>query len=153
MASVSARRAADARRRARQPYRKLFDHIRQGCRQRTPKFSKRMVALLGYDCAAFRERIEDTFTAGMSWDLFLKGDIHIDHEIPLASYDPLDVDQVRMAWSLSNVRAAWPEDNLAKLKDDKRVIAVRRWISQYPLVQEPYQRPSTFYGRDTPKSV
>lgn len=122
MATIAVRRAADARRRKRQPYRKLFDHIRQGCRLKTPKFSDRMAGILGYDYEAFRAHIESTFTHGMTWDLFLSGQIHIDHRIPLALFDQTDLVSIRAAWALSNIRAAWPEDNIRKLSADRALL-------------------------------
>ncbi|MCZ8158645.1 MAG: hypothetical protein O9256_01975 [Rhizobiaceae bacterium] len=118
-----ARRKADARRRERQPYRKLFDHIRQGCRLKTPHFSKRMTDILGYGYAEFRARIEETFEPGMTWELFLAGDVCIGHVVPLAAFPQDDVEQVRKAWSLANIKAAWPDNLRRKLFDDHRFLA------------------------------
>jgi hypothetical protein len=82
-----------------------------------------MTGILGYGYEEFRARLEETFTDGMTWDLFLGGKIHIDHRRPLASFDPKDLLEVRKAWALTNLRAMWPEANLQKLKDDRAVIA------------------------------
>lgn len=84
-----------------------------------------MVALLGYDYDAFRLRMESTFTDGMTWGRFLAGDVHIDHIIPLASFCPTDRAAIKEAWSLTNIRALWPHDNLAKLRLDRQSLAAR----------------------------
>lgn len=127
--STEARRAADARRRIREPYRKLFDHIRQACRLNKPRFSKRLVNVLGYGFDDFRDRIVSTFTQDMAWEAFVDGDIHIDHIVPMATFDRTSLEGIRQAWALSNIRASWPEDNLLKLRADRAAIRAARTIA------------------------
>ena len=133
MASIEARREADARRRHRQPYRKLYDHVRQGCRAKRPKFTPRMIALLGYDFDDFKQRIEQTFTVGMTWDGFVRGDIHLDHIIPLGCFSATDKRDIKLGWALSNLQALWPEDNQAKVVSDRHLIQIARQKQQGPL--------------------
>ena len=122
MASIEARRKADAKRRANQPYRKLFDHIRQSCRLKRPRFSKRMVSILGYDYEAFRDRIIDTLPDGMTWECFIKGLAHIDHIKPLACFDQKCAKSIGEAWALDNIRAVHPRVNMSKIKSDRKMI-------------------------------
>lgn len=122
MSSSEARRAADKRRREREPYRKLFDHIRQGTRLQSPKFSGRMEWLLGYDYETFKAHMISRFEPGMTWEAFVDGDVHIDHIVPLACFDRQSPDGIRQAWALTNIRPAWPHDNLEKLRRDRRMI-------------------------------
>ena len=127
--SRECRRAADARRRLREPYRKLFDHIRQACRSNKPKFSRRLISILGYTFDDFKRRITSTFSDGMTWDAFVDGHIHIDHIVPMATFDRTSLQGIRQAWALSNIRASWPKDNLSKLRADRAAIRAARSIA------------------------
>lgn len=71
-------------------------------------------ALVGYDVATLRAHLERQFTKGMSWERFCAGDIHIDHIIPLASFDLSRPEEMRAAWALPNLRPLWAEENGAK---------------------------------------
>lgn len=75
--------------------------------------------LLGYSIAELRTHIERQFLPGMSWENM--GDWHIDHIVPLASFEISGPDDpnLRRAWALPNLRPLWAADNLAK--SDKRV--------------------------------
>lgn len=82
-----------------------------GSKAGRPAFS-----LLPYSPEELRLHIERQFHGGMNWDSFLRGEIHIDHIRPLASFDfsgPED-DGFMAAWSLSNLRPLWAKDNLRK---------------------------------------
>lgn len=72
--------------------------------------------ILGYEIEALAMHIERQFTAGMSWDGFLAGEIHIDHIIPVASFkvDRVDSDEFRACWSMANLRPMWADENRAK---------------------------------------
>lgn len=70
--------------------------------------------LLGYTLTDLRLHIEQKFTDGMSWEAFARGDIHIDHVRPRASYDPRDPEQWRECWSIRNLQPLWARDNLTK---------------------------------------
>lgn len=74
----------------------------------------KMAALFGYSLADLRAHLERQFTRGMSWERFNRGQIHIDHRRPLASFDLEDPDQIRAAWSLTNLQPLWAERNLSK---------------------------------------
>jgi len=70
--------------------------------------------LLGYTIHDLRVHLERQFTKGMNWDKFMKGEIHIDHIHPKASFDLLDSDEWRVCWSLPNLRPLWAKDNQKK---------------------------------------
>lgn len=62
------------------------------------------------------KHIEKLFTEGMTWDKFLKGEIHIDHRIPKTVFnftEPKHIDFKR-CWALSNLQPMWAKDNLIK---------------------------------------
>jgi hypothetical protein len=69
-----------------------------------------------YDIADLRAHLERQFTKGMSWDAFLRGEIHIDHIRPLASFAYTDASdpQFLACWGLPNLRPLWAPDNHRK---------------------------------------
>lgn len=70
--------------------------------------------LFGYSIPELRRHLEKQFGRQMSWELFAEGAIHIDHIIPLASFDLSDEQEVRAAWSLTNLRPLWARENVTK---------------------------------------
>ena len=71
-------------------------------------------AFTGYSVGQLKKHLEKQFTKGMNWRRFMSGEIHIDHIIPLSSFDRTNEDEVRAAWQLSNLRPLWAEDNRRK---------------------------------------
>lgn len=71
-------------------------------------------AFTGYSVGQLKKHLEKQFTKGMNWQRFMSGEIHIDHIIPLSSFDRTNEDEVRAAWQLSNLRPLWAEDNRRK---------------------------------------
>lgn len=76
--------------------------------------------LLGYSVADLRRHLERQFADGMSWERFNEGAIHIDHIVPLSSFNLDDEHELRAAWALTNLRPLWASDNLEKA--GKRVL-------------------------------
>ncbi len=69
---------------------------------------------VGYSVLELRTHLERQFTKGMDWERFCAGDIHIDHIIPLAKFDLSNVNELRMAWALTNLQPLWAADNIRK---------------------------------------
>lgn len=69
---------------------------------------------LGYTAEQLRAHLERQFTRGMTWERFAAGEIHIDHRVPLASFDLSDPAEVKAAWALTNLQPLWAPDNHAK---------------------------------------
>lgn len=86
--------------------------IRYGLNNNTE--STRAEELLGYTIGELRMHIERQFTKGMNWNKFMKGEIHIDHIHPKASFDLSDQEQWRICWSLPNLRPLWAKENRVK---------------------------------------
>ncbi len=80
------------------------------------KGSSKWTALLGYSLQDLRVHLERQFTHGMSWDRLIAGDIHIDHIVPLPSFQITgpQCPEFRAAWALTNLRPLWARDNLSK---------------------------------------
>lgn len=76
----------------------------------SPAFEQAM----GYSIDDLRSHLERQFTRGMTMDRLRAGDIHIDHIVPVRSFDLTDDAQYRACWSLPNLRPLWAKDNIRK---------------------------------------
>jgi len=69
--------------------------------------------LLGCDLSFLMGYLEARFKPGMSWSNYGKV-WHLDHHIPLASYDLSDLSHQRSAFHYSNLRPLFKSENLSK---------------------------------------
>ena len=69
---------------------------------------------LGFTIPEFRERFENLFQEGMTWEKFTNGEIHIDHIIPQSFFDCSCEEEYKECFSLKNLQPLWAEDNLNK---------------------------------------
>lgn len=60
--------------------------------------------------------IERQFEAGMTWDLLMLGEIHIDHIVPVSAFNILEIGdaEFKACWALANLRPLWKTDNWKK---------------------------------------
>lgn len=67
-----------------------------------------------YTMPELMDHLERQFTRGMTWDNY--GKWHIDHIIPLASFEITDAecDDFHRAFALANLRPLWGKDNMKK---------------------------------------
>lgn len=72
------------------------------------------VDLLGCSIKEVREHLERQFKPGMTWGNWSVKGWHIDHIIPLASFDFTDHEQQKQAFHYTNLQPLWAEDNMAK---------------------------------------
>jgi hypothetical protein len=72
--------------------------------------------ILGYSRHELRQHLEAQFTAGMTWEKFLAGEIDIDHVRPRMtfSYSSMDDPQFKECWVLSNLRPMWAKENRSR---------------------------------------
>lgn len=72
--------------------------------------------LLGYTPEELRRHIERQFTKGMSWEKMMQGLIHLDHIIPVSSFEIAgpNCPNLKACWSLSNLRPLWAKENMSK---------------------------------------
>jgi hypothetical protein len=69
---------------------------------------------LGCTIEELKAHLESQFQNGMSWDNYgLKG-WHIDHIIPLASFDLTNREEFLKACHYGNLQPLWAKDNLSK---------------------------------------
>ena len=69
---------------------------------------------LGCTIAEFRNYLESKFRYGMSWENWSRDGWHIDHIIPLDSFDLSDKEQLKKACYYTNLQPLWAKDNLSK---------------------------------------
>lgn len=62
--------------------------------------------------------LESKFSAGMTWNNWSRDGWHIDHIIPLSSFDLTDSEQLKKAIHYTNLQPLWAEENCKK--DPKR---------------------------------
>jgi len=77
---------------------------------------KQLEEILPYTLEQLKKELEKKFEPGMTWEKFLKGEIHIDHQIPKSwfYYESPDDWQFKVCWSLCNLQPKWAEDNIKK---------------------------------------
>jgi len=67
---------------------------------------------LGCSIEGLKKHLEAQFQEGMSWDNY--GEWHIDHIIPLASFNLINESDFLKACHYTNLQPLWAEDNLSK---------------------------------------
>jgi hypothetical protein len=67
---------------------------------------------LGCSISFLKSYIEKLFEPNMSWNNY--GEWHIDHIVPLASFDLSDREQLLKACHYTNLQPLWAKDNLSK---------------------------------------
>jgi hypothetical protein len=72
--------------------------------------------ILGYTREQLRQHIERQFSEGMTWARLMRGEIHIDHIVPVRSFhfDGVDHPDFKACWTLTNLRPMWAIDNQRK---------------------------------------
>jgi len=72
--------------------------------------------LLGYSMDDLKTHLERQFTKGMTWDKYIAGHIHIDHILPVSSFDIKEVgdDEWKACWAITNLRPMWGHENIKK---------------------------------------
>ena len=75
---------------------------------------KHSTDLLGCTIPEVRKHLERQFQSGMTWGNWSLHGWHIDHVIPLASFDFNDPEQQKRAWHYTNLRPLWAEENMRK---------------------------------------
>jgi Ni/Co efflux regulator RcnB len=69
---------------------------------------------LGCSVEELKLHLESMFEPGMSWENWNFEGWHIDHILPLDSFDLNDISQLNKACHYTNLQPLWSEDNFAK---------------------------------------
>lgn len=70
--------------------------------------------LLGCTVEHLKNHLESQFTDGMNWDNYGYYGWHIDHIIPIDSFDLTDPAQQRECFHFSNLQPLWAKENISK---------------------------------------
>jgi len=76
--------------------------------------SRMAIDLVGCSSKELRRYLELQFTHGMSWENYGKDGWHIDHVMPLSSFDLSDEDQRAKACHYTNMQPLWDIENKRK---------------------------------------
>jgi hypothetical protein len=69
---------------------------------------------LGCSVEELMRYLEARFKPGMSWSNYGLFGWHIDHIVPISSFDLSDPEQLRQACHYTNLQPLWAKDNLKK---------------------------------------
>lgn len=105
-----------ARRKSEDPQYKIKDVLRKRVAEAIKINSKAGSAVrdLGCSIAEFKAHIENQFLPGMTWENWGIHGWHLDHIVPLASYDLTSRMQFLEACNWKNYQPLWASDNLRK---------------------------------------
>lgn len=70
--------------------------------------------MLGCSKQELVEHLESQFQDGMSWENYGLHGWHIDHIIPVSSFDISEPNQLKKCFHFSNLQPLWAIDNLRK---------------------------------------
>lgn len=87
---------------------RLYDAVFRECKNGSA------IEDLGCSIEFFKAYIEQRFEPGMTWDNWAHDVWHLDHIIPLASFDLTDREQLLKACHYTNIQPMWAKDNLSK---------------------------------------
>lgn len=73
-----------------------------------------VIRSLGCTIKQLKTYLEAQFQPGMTWDNYGRHGWHIDHIMPLSSFDLTDPGQFREACHYTNLQPLWAKDNLQK---------------------------------------
>ena len=68
----------------------------------------------GCDISFLKNYLEQKFQVGMTWDNYGINGWHIDHIVPLISFDLTSVAEIRKACHYTNLQPLWARDNITK---------------------------------------
>jgi len=90
----------------------LRSRIHSAIRNRSKSGSA--VKLLGCTIEELRVYIEKQFVEGMTWENWSQFGWHLDHILPLSSFNLSDPDQLKKACHFTNLQPLWWRDNIIK---------------------------------------
>lgn len=76
--------------------------------------SQHTLELLGCSVEYLKMHLEALFQPGMTWDNWSQFGWHIDHRLPISSFDLIDPKQQRLCFHYTNLQPLWWLDNIRK---------------------------------------
>jgi len=95
---------------------KIADRLRSRIQKAIKNQLKTGSAISDLGCSVeyLKEYLESKFEPGMSWDNWSMYGWHIDHIIPLSSFNMSDPEEFKKASHYTNLQPLWAKDNLRK---------------------------------------
>lgn len=100
--------------------------IREALRKNAMAKDTTTLYYLGCDIGTARLHLEAQFSPGMSWANYGFNGWHIDHKIPIASFDFTGPEEIKKAFHYSNLQPLWIEDHKRKTAQDIAYIKAKR---------------------------
>jgi len=91
---------------------KIRRRISTALNRRNINKSDKTIKLLGCSYAFYKEYLESLFTPGMTWKN--KNKWHIDHKIPISSFDLTKPEEQKACFHYTNTQPLWAKDNIKK---------------------------------------
>lgn len=93
---------------------RLRDRIRIAIKNQYTEKASSTIELLGCTPKEAYDYLVSKFTNNMTEESFMRGEIHIDHITPCASFDLTDPEQQKSCFNFRNLQPLWASDNLSK---------------------------------------
>jgi hypothetical protein len=95
---------------------KLSSNLRSRLSKAIARNQKTCSAIQDLGCSIedFKKYLESKFTEGMSWNNYGKNGWHIDHIIPISSFDLHNPEELKEACYYTNLQPLWAKDNMRK---------------------------------------
>lgn len=90
----------------------LSDSLRRLLKGKTK--NSRALQYLGCSVRELKIHIESQFKPGMTWDNWSRNGWHIDHIIPLAKFNMLNDEEIKIACHYTNLQPLWAKENKRK---------------------------------------
>lgn len=92
---------------------RVYNALKRSLRNAKPRISERTTQLIGCSIEFLKQHLESKFKNGMGWHNYGHG-WHIDHIVPLSSFNLLDSNQLATACHYTNLQPMWAVENLQK---------------------------------------
>lgn len=92
----------------------LRSRLWSALRSQNVKKTNRTMYLVGCSMEFLKGHLESNFTSGMSWDNYGRNGWSIDHIIPCAAFDLLNIKEQKKCFNYKNLRPMWEKDNFRK---------------------------------------
>jgi hypothetical protein len=91
---------------------RLRSRIIHALRGKGTRKAAKTMELVGCSIEAFKDYVQRRFKPGMSWEN--RGEWHLDHIVPCASFDLTDPEQQKVCFHYTNLQPLWGKDNIRK---------------------------------------
>lgn len=92
----------------------LHSRLGTAVRRQASNKNRKTLELIGCNITELRGYLASKFSAGMTWEKFMLGEIHVDHIIPCVAFDLTDPEQQKKCFHFTNLQPLWATDNLKK---------------------------------------